>query len=529
MIQNKIVKIGKVYQYNNIECDIILGNDFLQQFSIYQQKIYTIILKTPCDHWIRVPRILKPFKINYDKKARKWRTEKINTSITYKITVQDTCKKLKENFSNNPLKYWEKTKIYCKLEMIDPDKVIRVRPMIYSQEDIEDFKIQINELIQLHLIRESKSPHSSPAFMVRKHSEIKRGKARMVINYKEVNKNTKFDGYYIPNKEILINLARGKNYYSKFDCKSGFWQIKMDNDSIHITAFSTPRGHYEWIVMPFGLKNAPQVFQRKMDKIFSDYSSFIIVYIDDMLICSDNEKDHEKHLDIFITLCKEHGIILSEKKVEIKKKEIEFLGMIIDSKGIRLQSHIAEKIKEFPDELRTKEMIQKFLGCLNYSSDFIKDLAKERQELQKLLTKKNQTGWNDKHTMIVRRLKNICSNLPKLRLPNENDNLILQTDASDKYWAAILKTDLGEICRYTSGTFNNNQINYDINEKELLAIIKGINKFEIFLLPKPFIIETDNTQVAGFIKNNTGKGVQARRLSRWQTLLSYYNCSYKRY
>ena len=160
--------------------------------------------------------------------------------------------------------------------------------------------------------------------------------------------------------------------------------------TIPITAFSTPRGHYEWIVMPFGLKNAPQVFQRKMDKIFSDYSSFIIVYIDDMLICSDNEKDHEKHLDI-ITLCKEHGIILSEKKVEIKKKEIEFLGMIIDSKGIKLQSHIAEKIKDFPDELRTKEMIQKFLGCLNYSSDFIKDLAKERQELQKLLTKKNQT------------------------------------------------------------------------------------------------------------------------------------------
>ena len=132
-----------------------------------------------------------------------------------------------------------------------------------------------------------------------------------------------------------------------------------------------------------------------------------------MLICSDNEKDHEKHLDIFITLCKEHGIILSEKKVEIKKKEIEFLGMIIDSKGIKLQSHIAEKIKDFPDELRTKEMIQKFLGCLNYSSDFIKDLAKERQELQKLLTKKNQTGWNDKHTMIVRRLKiyvQICLN-----------------------------------------------------------------------------------------------------------------------
>ena len=117
-------------------------------------------------------------------------------------------------------------------------------------------------------------------------------------------------------------------------------------------------------------------------------------------------------------------------------------------------------------------MIQIFLGCLNYSFDFIKNLAKEKHELQKLLTKKNQTGWSKKHTKIVKRLKDICSDLPKLRLSNENDNLILQIDASDKYWAVILKIDLGEICCYISGTFNNNQINYDINEKELLAIIK---------------------------------------------------------
>ena len=111
--------------------------------------------------------------------------------------------------------------------------------------------------------------------------------------------------------------------------------------------------------MPFRLKKTPQIFQRKMDKILFDYSNFIIVYIDDMLIYSNNEKDYENHLNIFISLCKEHGIVLLEKKVGIKKKEIEFLGMIIDSEGIKLQSHIAEKIKYFPDELRTKEIIQK--------------------------------------------------------------------------------------------------------------------------------------------------------------------------
>ena len=94
----------------------------------------------------------------------------------------------------------------------------------------------------------------------------------------------------------------------------------MDNDSIPIATFSTPRGHYEWLVIPFELKNAPQILQRKMDKIFSDYLEFIVVYIDGMLICSNNEKDHEKHLNTFITLCKEHGIVLLENKIDIKKK-----------------------------------------------------------------------------------------------------------------------------------------------------------------------------------------------------------------
>ena len=97
IIHNKIIKIGKVYQYENIECDIILGNDFLQQFLIYQQTIYSIIFKTPCNHYIRVPRILKKLRKNYDKKARKRRIEKINAYITYKVTAHDKCVKPVKN------------------------------------------------------------------------------------------------------------------------------------------------------------------------------------------------------------------------------------------------------------------------------------------------------------------------------------------------------------------------------------------------------------------------------------------------
>ena len=96
--------------------------------------------------------------------------------------------------------------------------------------------------------------------MVVNEAERKRGKARMVINYKKLNQLTKIDNYFLPNKEVLINLVKSKKFFSKFDCKSGFWQIKMKETSITYTGFSTSQGFYEWIIMPFGLKNAPRFF-----------------------------------------------------------------------------------------------------------------------------------------------------------------------------------------------------------------------------------------------------------------------------
>ena len=103
----------------------------------------------------------------------------------------------------------------------------------------------------------------------------------MVVNYKQLNGNTIFDGYFLPNKETLIHKTRNCNWHSKFDCKSGFYHIKMTEESKPLTAFSTPQGHYEWNVLPFGLKNAPQIFQRKMDNILES----IILYMYMLMIC----------------------------------------------------------------------------------------------------------------------------------------------------------------------------------------------------------------------------------------------------
>ena len=106
----------------------------------------------------------------------------------------------------------------------------------------------------------------------------------MVINYKRLNDNTHIDSYDIPSKDMLINCIQTVNIFSKFDCKSGFWKILLDEESKPWTTFICLEGHFEWNVMPFGLTNAPSIFQRKMDTIFKKHNSFILVYIDDILV-----------------------------------------------------------------------------------------------------------------------------------------------------------------------------------------------------------------------------------------------------
>jgi hypothetical protein len=121
------------------------------------------------------------------------------------------------------MKYWDRNSVTCKLNIINPDYIIKTRPIEYTQKDVEDFKMHIEELLMLKAIRESRSPHRSATFIVRNHSEIVRGKSQMVINYKRLNDNTVDDAYNIPNKQEWINRIQDSKYFSNFDLTAGFW------------------------------------------------------------------------------------------------------------------------------------------------------------------------------------------------------------------------------------------------------------------------------------------------------------------
>jgi len=204
----------------------------------------------------------------------------------------------------------------------------------------------------------------------------------------------------------------------------------MAEESIEWTAFTCPQGHFEWLVMPLGLKNAAALFQRKMQNIFNENQKFILVYIDDLLVFSKSYKEHIAHLETFFRKVEQHGLILSKRKMEICKEKIKFLGHEIGEGKIYLQDHIAKKILEFPDVMNDKKTLQQFLGIVNYARNYIENLAKLAGPLYAKLRKNGQKHFNSEDIKLVRTIKEKIKDLKLLELPLDDNYFIIETDAS---------------------------------------------------------------------------------------------------
>jgi len=205
---------------------------------------------------------------------------------------------------------------------------------------------------------------------VNKRAEQIKGIPSLVINYKPLNSVLADDTYPLPHKGDLIRRIAGAKIFSMFDLKAGFWKVAIAEKDKFKTAFSIPAGHYEWNVMPFGLNNTPSKFQKVMDIIFKPYFYWLVVYIDDVLIFSKNIQEHFKHVNIFKNLVKKNGLVLSKKKIEVFQTTIKFLGHTICNGNISLQKHALEFVEKFPDVIINKNQLQRFLGFLNYVSNF---------------------------------------------------------------------------------------------------------------------------------------------------------------
>ncbi|KAL2493399.1 Enzymatic polyprotein [Abeliophyllum distichum] len=307
----------------------------------------------------------------------------------------------KEVCSTIPNAFWNRKKHIVTLPYI-PDFnenqiPTKARPIQMNKELLDTCTKEIQDLLGKRLIRPSKSLWSCAAFYVNNHGEIERGAPRLVINYKPLNQVLQWIRYPMPQKKDLLNRLLNAVIFSKFDLKSGFWQIQIDEKDRYKTAFNVPFGQYEWNVMPFGLKNAPSEFQKIMNDIFNPYKNFSIVYIDDVLIYSDSIEQHLKHLQIFLSVAKKNGLAVSEKKIVLCQTKIKFLGHEIFRGTITPIKRSLEFASKFPDQILDKTSLQRFLGCVNYISDFIPNIRQICEPLYQRL-RKTPLAWSDKHT-----------------------------------------------------------------------------------------------------------------------------------
>nr|GFC08586.1 RNA-directed DNA polymerase homolog [Tanacetum cinerariifolium] len=238
------------------------------------------------------------------------------------------------------------------------------------------------QLVSQGIIEPTTSPWACEAFYVNRRSEEVRGKLRLVINYQPLNHFLADDKFPLLQKKSLFQHLVDAKVLSKFDLKSGFWHLGIKPEDRPKTAFCIPDHHYQWKVMPFGLKNAPSAFQKAMITIFDLILANTLVYIDDILLFSLDEQSHEELLSKFYSLVTKYGIILSEKKMEVGVTTIQFLGMEISDGRYQPQPYVAQELLKFPDELSSQKMIQQFLGLVNYMADFLPKLSHHTVFLQ---------------------------------------------------------------------------------------------------------------------------------------------------
>ncbi|GJV63417.1 putative reverse transcriptase domain-containing protein [Tanacetum coccineum] len=317
-------------------------------------------------------------------------------------------------------------------------------PYRLAPSEMKELSEQLQELSDKGFIRPSSSPWGAPVLFVKK----KDGSFRMCIDYRELNKLTVKNRYPLPRIDDLFEiLLQGSSIYSKIDLRSGYHQLRVREQDIPKTAFRTRYGHYEFQVMPFGLTNAPAVFMDLMNRVCKPYlDKFVIVFIDDILIYSKDEREHEEHLKAILELLKKEKLYAKFSKCEFWIPKVQFLGHVIDSRGIHVDPAKIESIKDWASP-RTPTEIRQFLGLAGYYRRFIEGFSKIAKSMTKLTQKGIKFDWGEKEENAFQLIKQkLCSALI-LALPEGSEDSYCSMTIEAQKPENIVSEDVGGIIR----------------------------------------------------------------------------------
>jgi RNase H-like domain found in reverse transcriptase/Reverse transcriptase (RNA-dependent DNA polymerase) len=298
------------------------------------------------------------------------------------------------------------------------------------------------------------------------------------VDYRALNKVTIKNRYPLPRIEELMDRLAGAKYFSKIDLYSGYHQIRIKESDTPKTAFRTRYGHYEFLVLPFGLTNAPATFMTLMNDIFREYlDQFVVVYLDDILIYSRTREEHLQHVRIVLTTLCKHKLYAKAKKCELVQTKVEYTGHFISGKGISVDPRKVETIKNWSAPTNVSG-VRSFLGLASYYRKFVEKFSAIATPLTALLHKDQKFEWSEEAQQAFNILKERLTTTPVLLLPDSTKPFMVTTDASDYAIGAVLTQDQGkgeQPVAYESRKLSSAEQNYAIHEKELLAIIHAIH------------------------------------------------------
>lgn len=442
----------------------------------------------------------------------------IDTDLSgeHKLELLRILNKYADNFtSTNPTQRVKTGQMV--ITLIDPHKLVQRTPYRLAPAEKEVVRGKVQDLLSAGIIRESSSPFASPILLVKK----KDGTDRMCVDYRELNSNTRAEHYPLPIIDEQIDQLSGASFFSSLDMAAGFHQILLHPDSIEKTAFVTPEGQYEYVTMPFGLRNAPSVYQRCINNALKHLEQKPLVYMDDVLCHSVDIEEGLRRLEEVLEALSQAGFSLKLQKCKFLKRKVNYLGYEIESGEIRPNSLKIEALANAPPP-RTATQVRQFLGLASYFRKFIPNFTKIAGPLYPLTKLKGSIKWTESHEKIRQTIIGILTSEPVLTIFNPDLPVELHCDASAEGYGAILiqrNNSMPHVVGYFSRRTTEVESRYHSYELETLAVVRAVEHFRHYLYGRKFTVFTD----CNSLKASKSKTDLTPRVHRWWAILQAYD------